>query len=139
MNHMVEIINKQINIEKEEKPKYDIHKFEREHMTLKELVKHIVKYDKQSRKDYFALCLQVWLSANQIQFLIPMSSYNKIYKPDSITRIFRELMKQAKKGDPELQFLLKDTETLDKRSNLETLNHNYYNEIKLSEQALIIK
>lgn len=136
---MVLIENKYLETEKIEKPKYDSSKFEREHMTLKELIKHIVKYDKLARKDYFHLCLRVWISSNQIQLIVPMSSYNKIYKPDSITRIFRELMTQAKKGNEELQFLLKDTETIDKRDNLENLNHNYYQEQNLSNRAMILK
>jgi hypothetical protein len=117
----------------------DLDKFQRMHTTLKDLIKHIVKYDKLARKDYVHLCWRVWITSNQVQIISPMKDYSKIYKPDSITRIFRELIREAKKGKEELQFLLKDTETLDKRSNLENLNHEYYNEIKLSEQALIIK
>lgn len=113
--------------------------FENQHHTLKELVKKIVYYDKEARSDYTKLLIQVWLSQNAIQFIIPMKDYNKMYKAESVSRVFRELMTDARSGAPELQFLLKDTETLDKRSNLEELNHKYYQENKLSEQAMILK
>jgi len=113
--------------------------FNKKHITLKQIVKDILKHDKQARKDYFYLCLLVWLKSNQIQLIVPMKDYSKLYKPDSITRISRELFIEARKGVPDLQFLLKDTETLDKRSNLENLNHQYYQEEKLSNQAFILK
>jgi hypothetical protein len=124
---------------KKEDKQLDLDKFERMHTTLKELIKHIVQYDKLARKDYVHLCWRVWILSNQVQIISPMKDYSKIYKPDSITRIYRELIRAAKRGEPELQYLLNDEETLNKRNNLENLNHNYYQEKNLTNQALIIK
>jgi len=109
------------------------------HLTLKQKVLSIVKQDKLARKDYFWLCLLVWIKSNNIKFIIPLEDYHKMYKPESISRIFRELMEEAKKGKPELQFLLNDTQTLNKRDNLQELNRQYFQTKNLGKQAEIVK
>jgi len=138
----VELINKQIQTEKIEYPfsNYkESNDFKLKHLTLKNMVTQILKQDKLARKDYTWLLLLTWIKQGAIKFIIPLEDYGKMYKPESVSRVARELFTEAKKGNIELQFLLKDTETLDKRSNLENLNHDYYQEEKLSNLAVGLK
>lgn len=113
--------------------------FEEQHLTLKELIKKITYYDKEARNNYFYLCLLCWIKSNQIQLIVPLKNYDKLYKPESISRVYRELVTEAKAGNKELQYLLKDEETLNKRENLENFNHSYYQNINNSKVALEVK
>ncbi len=113
--------------------------FKLKHNTLKQKVLSILKSDKQARHDYFWLCLLVWIKQDAIKFIIPLEDYSKMYKPESISRIARELFEEARNGEVELQFLLKDTKTLDKRDNLRGLNYDYFQDKNNSELASFIK
>ena len=100
--------------------------FKKKHLTVKSKVLSILRSDKQARKDDFWLMLLYYVKSGHIKLIIPLEEFSKINKPESISRCRRELIKEAKQGVKELQFLLKDTETLNKRENLENLNHDYY-------------
>jgi hypothetical protein len=104
--------------------------FKFQHETLKSRVLSILRGDKQARKDDFWLCLMIWIKSDNIKLVIPLEDYHKIYKPESISRIRRELIAEAKSGVKELQFLLNNEEILEERDDLEELNHNYYHDHK---------
>ena len=110
--------------------------FKLKHTTLKEQVKQILRQDIQSRSDYTWLSIMIWIKQDAIKFIIPLEDYKKMYKPESISRVARELFEEARNGNKELNFLLKDTENLEKRENLQELNRGYFqdkNNIKLAE------
>jgi len=115
--------NKIICPKKEFKESID---FTLKHNHVKERVLSILKGDKYARKNDFYLCLVYWIKCGFIKMEIDFKDFNKITKPESISRCRRELISLAKKGNKELQFLLKDSETLNKRDNLQRLNREYY-------------
>ena len=100
--------------------------FALKHNTVKDRVKSILREDKYARKNDFYLCLYYWIKCGYIKMEIDFKDFDKITKPETISRIRRELISQAKEGDEELQYLLDDTETLDKRETLKQLNQSYY-------------
>lgn len=99
--------------------------FALKHNTLKSKVLQVLRQDKYTRKDDFYLCLKIWILSNHIKLIVPLEDFGKIYKPESISRIRREIFKEAK-TDPKLKWLFYDTETLDKREKLQELYHDYY-------------
>ena len=120
---------------KEELKKTDLVNFERYtesdsfnilHNSVKDRVLSILKRDRLSRKNDMWLCLLYWIKSGQIKLVIPLSEFYKINKPESISRCRRELIKEAKSGVKELQFLLNDQETLLERENLKNLNTEYF-------------
>ena len=138
----IEIINRKIVTEKIEYPFSNYKEsedFKFKHLTCKDIVKQILKQDKLARKDYTWLLLLTWIKQGAVKLIIPLEDYGKMYKPESVSRVARELFTEARNGDIELQFLLKDTETIEKRDNLFNLNHDYYQDIKLSNQAMMLK
>lgn len=113
--------------------------FKFKHTTCKEIVKQILRQDKKARKDYSWLLLLVWIKQGAIKFIIPLEDYKKMYKPESVSRVCRELVESAKKGNKELKWLLNDEETLEKRENLQELNRGYFQDKKSGELAKIVK
>jgi hypothetical protein len=89
--------------------------FEIRHNTVKERVKSLLRKDKYARTNDFYLCLLYWISCGHITMNIDFKDWNKITKPESISRCRRQLLTMARRGDKELQFLLKDTKTLNDR------------------------
>lgn len=98
--------------------------FEKRFKTVKERVTSIVKNDDYARKNYWWLYLLYLSKMKQIK-IITKDNENKITSPETVSRALRELVKEAKKGDEKLKFLLKDKETLEKREQ-ERLNYETY-------------
>jgi len=96
------------------------------HKNVKDRVLSILKGDKYSRKNDFYLCMVYWIKCGFIKMQIDLKDFDKVTKPESISRCRRELIKEAKEGNLDLQFLLKDKEVLDKRETLKELNRRYY-------------
>lgn len=141
---MIEIKNRHKEREIIEKPRPKISElketnFSLRHNTVKERVKSLLRSDKYSRQNDFYLCLLYWVKMGFITTHIELKDFSKITKPESISRCRRELLKDAKQGDKDLQFLLNDNETLNKRQDLELLNHDYYQKQKSSWMAGWIK
>lgn len=113
--------------------------FKYKHETLKSKVLQLLKQDKYARKDDFYLCLLTWVKSGHIKLIVPLEDFNKINKPESISRCRRQLIEEAKKGVKELNFLLKDTDTLELRENYKNLYHDYYQDKKISEEASYVK
>jgi len=113
--------------------------FNTKHNTVKEKVQSILRKDKYSRKNDFYLCLVYWIQNGDIQMKVDFKDFKKITKPETISRIRRELISEAKKGNKELKYLLNDEEILEERENLKTLNQAYYQEKKNSEVASYVK
>ena len=113
--------------------------FNTKHNTVKEKVKSILRKDRYSRKNDFYLCLLYWIQNGDIQMKVDFKDFKKITKPETISRIRRELISEAKKGNKELKYLLNDEEILEERENLYNLNHQYYKEKNESEVASYIK
>jgi len=113
--------------------------FNTKHNTVKEKVQAILRKDKYSRKNDFYLCLVYWIQNGDIQMKVDFKDFKKITKPETISRIRRELISEAKKGNKELKYLLNDEETLYERENLKTLNQAYYQEKRNSEVASYVK
>ena len=113
--------------------------FKYKHDTLKSKVLQLLKQDKYARKDDFYLCLLTWIKSGHIKLIIPLEDFNKIYKPESISRCRRRLIEEAKKGNKELKFLLKDTETMELRENYKNLYHDYYQDKKIESDVQWIK
>ena len=113
--------------------------FNTKHNTVKEKVKSILRKDRYSIKNDFYLCLIYWIQNGDIQMKVDFKDFKKITKPETISRIRRELISEAKKGNKELKYLLNDEEILEERENLKTLNQAYYQEKKNSEVASYVK
>jgi hypothetical protein len=144
---MIEVLNYKAYCETIEvegvKPRIDNFKenmaFNIKHNTVKEKVKSILRKDKYSRKNDFYLCLLYWIQNGDITMNVDFKDFKKICKPETISRIRRELISDAKKGNNELKWLLNDLETLDERDNLYNLNHDYYQDKNNSKIAEVIK
>ena len=113
--------------------------FKLKHNTVKSRVLSILRQDKYARKDDFYLCLLTWVKSGHIKLIVPLEDFNKINKPESISRCRRQLIEEAKKGNKELNFLLKDTETMELRENYKNLYHDYYQDKKIESDVQWIK
>jgi len=109
--------------------------FSLKHNTIQERVKSILKMDKYARKDDLFLLLLYYVKCGMIKLIVPLEDFYKINKPESITRAKRKLFEMAKKGNKELNFLLKDEENLEVRKNQEELYRDYYSEKSAMERA----
>lgn len=108
--------------------------FEKRFKTVKERVTSIVKNDKYARKHYWWLYLLYLAKMKQIK-IITKDNTTKITSPETVSRALRELVKEAKEGKEKLQFLLKDTETLEKREQ-ERLNYETHYNTKNNDVTL---
>ena len=70
---------------------------------------------------------------------IDFKDFNKITKPETISRVCRELVSEAKNGDESLKWLLNDCVTLNSRDVLMNLNHDYYQDKLNSKIAKQVK
>lgn len=113
--------------------------FNLKHNTVKQRVLSILREDKYARKNDFYLCLLYWIKCGFIQMKVDFKDFDKITKPESISRCRRELILESKRGVKELRWLLNDEETLEKRENLKDLNRGYFQDKNNSEIAKIIK
>jgi hypothetical protein len=104
--------------------------FALKHLKVRDRVLSILRSDRYARENDFFLCLLYWTKCGFIKTNIDLKDFNKITKPESISRCRRELVEKAKKGDKELQFLLNNQETLEERKKAEELYHDYYRENK---------
>ena len=95
------------------------------HKTIRKRVEQILKQDIYSRKDDLFLLLLYYVKCNMIKIIVPLSSFKKINKPESITREKRYLFSQAKKGDKDLQWLL-DKENIEIRKEEEQKYKEFY-------------
>lgn len=113
---MVEIKNKIIEKIEKEREFEDLNtlekRFDSRFKTAKQKVLKILKEDKEARRNYFYLCLKVWILSNNIKLIIPLEKYGEMVKPETICRIRRQLIHEAKKGNKKLKFLLEDKENL---------------------------
>lgn len=100
--------------------------FSLRHEKVKDRVLSLLRMDKYNRKNDFFLCLNYWIRTGQISVNVDFKDWNKITKPESISRARRELISKAKHGDKELQFLLKDEETLETRKTEEENYKDYF-------------
>lgn len=100
--------------------------FSLKHQKVKDRVLSILREDKYSRKNDFYLCLLYWIKCGFIKMEVDFKDFDRITKPETISRVRRELISEAKHGVKELNFLLSDEETLEKRENLQELNKDYY-------------
>lgn len=117
-----------IKLTKTELPNTDLHEtdFSLRHQKVKDRVLSILKGDKYARKNDFYLCLSYWIKTGMINVNVDFQEWNKITKPESISRCRRELMSLAKKGNKDYAFLLKDEETIDIREKEKENYINYY-------------
>lgn len=106
---------------------------------VKERVLSIVKNDEYARKNYLWLCLVYFAKCGQIKIIIPQEKFHEVNSPETITRAFRKLVEEAKKGDKSLSFLLKDTETLNMRADREGEISEYFSNEKIREKSRSIK
>ena len=100
--------------------------FNTKHNNVKDKVRSLLRQDKYARRNYFYLCLLYWVQNGDITMNIYFKDFKKITKPETISRVCRELVSEAKKGDKDLKWLLNDEDILNERDNLKQLNHNYY-------------
>ena len=117
-----------IKLTKTDLPKDDLKEtdFSLRHERVKDRVLSILKGDKYARKNDFYLCLNYWIRTGMINVNVDFQEWNKITKPESISRARRELMSLAKRGNKDYAFLLKDEETIDVREKEEQNYKNYY-------------
>ena len=113
--------------------------FNTKHNTVKEKVRSLLRQDTYARKNYFYLCLLYWVQNGDITMNIDFKDFSKITKPETISRICRELISEAKNGDESLKWLLKDELTLNQRNELQNLNHDYYQDKNNTKLAEVIK
>jgi len=119
---MIQIKTKQIETEifnpefEEFKESYDLFEknrlFDKRFKTVKERTLKILKEDSFARKKKWWLTIRFWSMANFIKVVVPKEKLFNITSPESIFRIQRNLITKAKRGYPELQFLLKNKELL---------------------------
>lgn len=88
--------------------------FSKRFPTVKGRVLSILKNDKHARENYLWLCLVYWAKCGHIKVIIPKDKFNRVNSPESITRAMRDLVAEAKHGNPKLKFLLNE-EILDRR------------------------
>lgn len=113
--------------------------FDARFKTAKDKVLSILRNDELARKDDFYLCLLFWIKSNQIKLIVPLDKIFYLNKPETISRARRSLIRQAKKGEPNLQFLLKDKETLEKREEERQEVSNYFSAESYSELGRSVK
>lgn len=137
---MVTKIVKQVNVERitkdkplkkvYAKPRFDnlnesLH-FQKNMNTVEERVLSILTHDKYARKKDWWLMTLYWAKMGYIKLIIPESEINKITPPETITRVRRKIMKEAKDGKPDLKFLLNDQENLDIKESHSQLYKEYF-------------
>ena len=106
---------------------------------VKDRVRSILRNDEYARKNYLWLCLRYWANCGHIKIIIPQDKFGGVNSPETITRACRKLFEDARKGEPKLKFLLKDSETLGRRRERETEITNYFAQKKYGEQAGVVK
>lgn len=113
--------------------------FDTKHKTVKAKVQSILRKDKYARKNYFYLCLLYWVQNGDITMNIDFKDFEKITKPETISRCCRELVSDARKGNQDLKWLLNDTDTLDERESNQELNRNYYYNKNINEKSFELR
>lgn len=103
-DEFIETPAKKLDVDKIEK----IRGFYKINETLRENIIKILKEDKYTRNNATFLCLVYWAKMNQIKILIPQDKFGEMTPTESITRALRKIKEQAREGDPELSFLLKN-------------------------------
>jgi len=91
-------------------------KFDKRFQTVREKVIKILKEDEFARKKDWWLVIRLWASSGHIKLITPMDKLLEINAPESVSRIRRSLIKEAKNGNQDLKFLLKDNDILDDRN-----------------------
>ena len=100
--------------------------FQKNMETIENRVVSILKGDRYARKKDWWLIILYWAKMGYIKVIIPEEQIGKITPPESITRVKRKLIKEAKEGKEELQFLLKDKENIEIRESHEELYREYF-------------
>ena len=113
--------------------------FSLRHETVKNRVLSLLKFDKYARRNDFYLCLLYWIKSGMISVNVDFKDWNKITKPESISRARRELMSLAKKGHKDYSFLLKDEETSDIRNQEEENYKEYFGMKKLENKSILAR
>lgn len=107
--------------------------------TVKEGVKSILRTDMLARTDYWWLEARYYAKYGFLKEVIILPKYKEKPSPGSIGRAKRQLYIEARAGKPELQYLLKDQEFLEKMQKQEELYHDYYQDKRNSKIAEIVK
>jgi len=107
--------------------------------TVKKRVVSILKNDEYARRNYLWLCLVYWSKMGQIKIIIPKENFFSVNSSETIGRAFRKVMAEARSGNPKLNFLLKDEETIERRKDRELEMHGYFQTEKNSEIARMVK
>ena len=112
----IEKVEKKGKLTKTEEPSIDIEtlnkRFDRRFQTVREKVIKILREDEFARKKDWWLTIRLWAMSGHIKIITPMDKLIEINAPESISRIRRSLVNEAKNGNKDLKFLLKDKETL---------------------------
>jgi len=90
-------------------------RFDKRFQTLRQKVIKILKEDDYARKKDWWLTLRLWAMSGHIKIIVPLDKLLEINAPESISRIRRSLIKEAKLGNKDLRFLLKDEKVLNDR------------------------
>ena len=97
------------------------------HDTIRKRVISILKTDKFARRNDLWLLLLYYHKMGYLTLKIDVSQFDKISMPESISRSRRAIYEEIRKGDlPELDFLLKETETLEIREEQEKKYREYF-------------
>ena len=91
-------------------------RFDKRFETLRQKVIKILKEDEFARKKDWWLVIRLWAMSGHIKIITPMDKLLEINAPESVSRIRRSLVKEAKAGNKDLKFLIKDKELLDDRN-----------------------
>ena len=113
--------------------------FAEKHKTILEQVKSILRYDKLARKDYWWLQAILYSKCGFIKEIAVLERFRNKPSPESISRCRRELYKMARKGDPDLRWLLDDKKFIEEMKNEEELYRDYYSQQNYIEKSKIVK
>jgi len=92
--------------------------FDKRFKTVRERTLKILKEDKFARKEKWWLLIRYWCSAGYIKIVVPKEHLFNIVSPESVFRIQRRLIQEAKKGNENLSFLIKDKDLINKNESL---------------------
>jgi len=93
---------------------------------VRDKVLSILRNDEDTRKNDLYLCLKYWVKCGMIKVIIPMQDFGRTNAPETISRMRRKLFEEARKGDPDLKFLLKEKEVIEMRSQREEQMKDYF-------------
>lgn len=106
---------------------------------VKDRVKSIIKGDKYARENYLWLQILYYSKMGMLKLLVPLEDFQYANSPETITRAFRKLMEETKRGmHPDLKFLLEE-HVNDIRKEREENMRNMFIQDKESEKSKLLK